>query len=39
VVKQRNEMANFIKVDPAFESLHPDPRWEELLRRMNFPPE
>jgi TolB-like protein/DNA-binding winged helix-turn-helix (wHTH) protein/thioredoxin-like negative regulator of GroEL len=24
---------------PWFDSLHADPRWKELLRRMNFPPE
>jgi hypothetical protein len=28
-----------LKVDPPFENLHSDPRWQALLRRMNFPPE
>jgi TolB-like protein/DNA-binding winged helix-turn-helix (wHTH) protein len=30
---------NFVKTDPRLDSLHPDPRWQELLRRMNFPPD
>jgi tetratricopeptide (TPR) repeat protein len=28
-----------LKVEPQFERLHSDPRWNTLLRRMNLPPE
>jgi eukaryotic-like serine/threonine-protein kinase len=28
-----------LKVDPPFENLHSDPRWQVLLRRMNYPEE
>jgi TolB-like protein/DNA-binding winged helix-turn-helix (wHTH) protein/Tfp pilus assembly protein PilF len=30
---------NYVKTDPRLASLHSDPRWQELLRRMNFPPD
>jgi TolB-like protein/DNA-binding winged helix-turn-helix (wHTH) protein/lipoprotein NlpI len=33
------EGLNFVKTDPRLESLHADPRWQELLRRVNFPPD
>ena len=30
---------NYVKTDPRLDSLHADPRWQALLRRMNFPPD
>ena len=36
-VEKRATMLIFTKVYPYFDSLHSDPRWEELLRPMNFP--
>jgi tetratricopeptide (TPR) repeat protein len=36
-VDERIEWPMFIKADPRFDSLHPDPRWKELLGRMNLP--
>jgi TolB-like protein/Tfp pilus assembly protein PilF len=39
VVGERSDLINFIKEDPPFDNLHSDPRWKELLRRMNFPEE
>ena len=29
----------YVKTDPAFDRLHSDPRWQEVLRRMNYPTE
>ena len=29
----------YVKTDPAFDPLHDDPRWREVLRRMNYPTE
>jgi hypothetical protein len=26
-----------MKIDPRFDSLHDDPRFQDLMRRMNFP--
>jgi tetratricopeptide (TPR) repeat protein len=38
-VEERNSLLVFFKEDPTFDNLHSDPRWQELLRRMNFPME
>jgi serine/threonine protein kinase/Tfp pilus assembly protein PilF len=38
-VEARNSLLVFFKEDPTFDNLHSDPRWPELLRRMNFPSE
>ena len=38
-VEERDQLSCFLKTDPPFDSLHSDPRWKELLRRMNFPTE
>jgi adenylate cyclase len=38
-VEERNSLLVALKEDPPYESLHSDPRWKALLRRMNFPPE
>ena len=34
--EERNGL-NYVKTEPRFDSLHSDPRWRLLLRRMNFP--
>jgi len=39
VVEEHASLAIFIKEDPPLDSLHADPRWGELLHRLNFPAE
>ena len=34
---ERNSFLTLVKEDPIFDSLHSDPRFQDLLRRMNFP--
>jgi TolB-like protein/Tfp pilus assembly protein PilF len=36
-VEERSDWDIFIKADPVFDNIHSDPRWKELLRRMNLP--
>jgi len=36
---EEHQLLTPLKVEPPLESLHSDPRWKALLRRMNFPPE
>jgi tetratricopeptide (TPR) repeat protein len=38
-VEEREVHLCAIKTDPQSASLHSDPRWKELLRRMNLPEE
>jgi tetratricopeptide (TPR) repeat protein len=35
-VEERDGL-NYVKTDPRLDTLHADPRWQLLLRRMNFP--
>jgi TolB-like protein/Tfp pilus assembly protein PilF len=36
-LEERSEVGIFVNEDPPFDELHSDPRWQVLLRRMNFP--
>jgi len=38
-VDERSPVLIGLKAVPFLENLHSDPRWQTLLRRMNFPPE
>ena len=38
-IDERNSFLVTLKQDPPFDSLHSDPRWNALLRPMNFPPD
>lgn len=35
--EERDAMMVQLKTNPALDSLHPDPRFQDLMRRMNFP--
>ena len=39
LVEERKDYVFTVKSDPQFASLHSDPRWKELLGRMNLPAE
>jgi tetratricopeptide (TPR) repeat protein len=36
-LEERDIWLGWVKAEPAFENLHTDPRFEDLLQRMNFP--
>jgi len=36
--REHATLLSYLKMDPRFDPLHGDPRFQDLLRRMNFPP-
>ncbi len=36
--EEHDQLISYLKVDPKFDSLRSDPRFQDLVRRMNFPP-
>jgi hypothetical protein len=38
-VKKNNLGLKYLRVDPGFDSLRDEPRFQELVRKMNFPPD
>jgi hypothetical protein len=36
--QERSTLLTYLKMDPRFDPVRSDPRFKDLLRRMNFPP-
>ena len=34
---ERRDLVIFVKNDPLFDSVHSDPRWAALMKRLNIP--